>query len=318
MSFIDYTKLVLRYYEQKKAKGKLPLNLSVPTPARLRDECLIAYKRLQRKDEKVLRDFFGAPGIDNTYLRIIANFDINRFKPLLNFLKKPTIKTDEKNVELLAWLIDFQPRPNEYGRRYDTEENANGIPAEAEEDSLQDTAPGEHQRPQPEMATPQTGQPGQIAEIGNRSLSLVHKLPQLKKTLTYIMLVIVVVATVLFYKGKTGGNSETIMGASIPTSGHCMYWAGDYYEPTPCTPKRGDTLLVELDSAKLFRFKRIAHPETITKDDIGRVAYVKLDGRIEYYTDTGFHPVYTHKRLKPLTKFMFDKYIHSSAGALSE
>lgn len=30
--------------------------------------------------------------------------------PATNFLKKG-IKTDEKNIELLAWLIDFRPRP---------------------------------------------------------------------------------------------------------------------------------------------------------------------------------------------------------------
>lgn len=97
--------------------------------------------------------------------------------------------------------------------------------------------------------------------------------------------------------------------AALTQSGHCMYWAGDHYEPTPCIPKRGDTLLIELDSAKLFRFKKIAAPGTITKDDIGRVTYIRLDGRREYYTDTGAHPVYTNKKLKLLTKFIYERHI---------
>lgn len=40
----------------------------------------------------------------------IRRFDPDKFKPLVNFLKK-NLNTNEKNVELLAWLIDFPARP---------------------------------------------------------------------------------------------------------------------------------------------------------------------------------------------------------------
>ncbi|MBO9684850.1 MAG: hypothetical protein J7502_19630, partial [Flavisolibacter sp.] len=40
----------------------------------------------------------------------IRHFDLDKFKPLSNYLKKG-LNTRDKNVELLAWLIEFEYRP---------------------------------------------------------------------------------------------------------------------------------------------------------------------------------------------------------------
>lgn len=301
--FADYTKLILRDYEHKKAENQLPLNLSNPTPARLRDECLIACKeRFYRKDEKTLRDFFGQTGDHAAYLRIINNCDINRFKPLINFLKKPTIRTDEKNIELLAWLIDFKPRPYEMGTVNIPDETGNEVGGDSERPNDVGSEGVQNGAPEIYGAPP-------VPPSSKTSLLPSKRKFYFKTEVFYIGIVILGLIGVFIYRSNRDDKTALIMGHTMPTSGYCMYWAGDHYEPSPCTPKRGDTLLVDLDSAKLFRFKKITRPETITKDDIGRVAYIKLDGRIEYYTDTGFHPVYTHKRLKPLTRYIYEKYI---------
>lgn len=105
----EYQKKVLKAYFDKKNSGQLSANLREPTPARLRDECLLVYKeRYAPKDDAVLRLFFGVVERKEDYYRRINNYDTSGFKPLVNFLKNKTNKTEHKNIELLAWLI-FKP-----------------------------------------------------------------------------------------------------------------------------------------------------------------------------------------------------------------
>ena len=40
------------------------------------------------------------------------------FRPVVNFMLRKTKKPDEKVIELLAWLINFEPRPFNYGKKY--------------------------------------------------------------------------------------------------------------------------------------------------------------------------------------------------------
>ncbi|MGE9310792.1 hypothetical protein ACLOAU_04080 [Niabella sp. CJ426] len=64
-----------------------------------------------------MKSFFECPLNEELHPSRIKRFDIDKFKPLQNFLKKP-VNTREKNIELLAWLIDFKFRP--YSRYIDT------------------------------------------------------------------------------------------------------------------------------------------------------------------------------------------------------
>lgn len=297
--FDVYQKLVLQFYEHKQRENNLPLNLVNPTPAKIKKECeAVCSKKFSRKDGRVLEAFFGEGNDQAVILKAIKRFDVDKFKPLIKFLRKGTASTGENNIELLAWLIDFKPRPFDLGRDYtclnnadfeiaDAAENATGTSGFENSWGLEEQEKVEHQPGPPLKETPAR--------------------PPQKRVLKIIAESSIAAALALsgVFINKIKGDPD----AALIQSGHCMYWAGNHYEPSPCTPKGGDTLVKPFNEEKLLRFKKIVYPETITKDDIGRVAYIKLDGRIEYYTDTGFHPVYTHKRLKPLTKFMFDKYI---------
>lgn len=110
--FEDYQKAVRLAYIERKEKGQLSPNLQYPSPAKLRDECIIVFsERFIKKDEDTLRAFFGAKNDLSDYNLNIRNVDIDRFRPLVNFLNGGTTKPDVKIVELLAWLIDFNPRP---------------------------------------------------------------------------------------------------------------------------------------------------------------------------------------------------------------
>jgi hypothetical protein len=89
-----------------------------------------------------------------------------------------------------------------------------------------------------------------------------------------------------------------------------MYWAKDHFQPIPCTQKVPNTLVVALDTVKVKNFKRITRPDTITNRAKGSVWYSKIDNEIEFFTADGEHPVVIGRRLKPITDYIIDKYIH--------
>ncbi|MCH5718550.1 hypothetical protein [Niabella hibiscisoli] len=67
---------------------------------------------------------------------MIENFSIDKFRPLVKYIKEPDIETAFKNVELLAWLINFEPRPLEHWRK--TSRSAKEASAEKELDGNND------------------------------------------------------------------------------------------------------------------------------------------------------------------------------------
>lgn len=90
----------------------------------------------------------------------------------------------------------------------------------------------------------------------------------------------------------------------------CMYWNGEVYESVSCeegvsyTPKA-----VKMDKEKLSSFKRITAPDTLTYYSVNKVWYARIDSFPEFYTQPGMHPVAVERRLKPVSKYIIDKYI---------
>jgi hypothetical protein len=115
----DYIKLVTEEYKRKRTDRELSLLLAQSSPAKIRQACLHLYKeyydkkdeRLLKKDQQALRDFFGPAEHGRQFLQQIHGFETDRFRPLDYYLKGKNENTDDKNIELLAWLIDFKHRP---------------------------------------------------------------------------------------------------------------------------------------------------------------------------------------------------------------
>lgn len=117
--FPDYERLVLDDYRRKKSHPKLSHSLAHPTQARLKKECLrLCRGKIHQKDERVIRDFCEEWDTSKTCFQNIDKYDVDKFKPLSNFLKEITESTDSKNIQLLAWLIDFPHRPFDYTKDY--------------------------------------------------------------------------------------------------------------------------------------------------------------------------------------------------------
>jgi hypothetical protein len=98
-------------------------------------------------------------------------------------------------------------------------------------------------------------------------------------------------------------------GKFVGNKNQCMYWAKDRYVSKHCDEKMPQVQLIALDESKLKYFKKITRPDTLRISDIKGVWYSKINRVIELYTSPGNHPVYTEKQLKPLSKYMFNKYI---------
>jgi hypothetical protein len=110
----EYPELVLSTYKKMRNNGELSLYLLSPTPAKLKRECLRIYSgsRYNPLDDDTLSLFFDVDKIESDFDEILSTADPDLFRPLINHINDKTVRTDEKNIELLAWLIDFKPRPS--------------------------------------------------------------------------------------------------------------------------------------------------------------------------------------------------------------
>jgi hypothetical protein len=107
---IDYCKAVKQKYEEEKSK-KYEGFLIEPTPAGLRELCLIFFEKgLNKKDEEVFANFFK-PIDENGLKRAIENVDVEKFKPVCNFLKGISKSTNNTILNLLAIIVELECRP---------------------------------------------------------------------------------------------------------------------------------------------------------------------------------------------------------------
>jgi hypothetical protein len=101
---------------------------------------------------------------------------------------------------------------------------------------------------------------------------------------------------------------SSIMNNSNPIDG-CMYWNGEQYVEVTCDDTTAGRLLWPLKPDKLKEFRRITREDTITEKSIRKVYYLKLNGNIEYYTASGNHPIDPMRKLRPLSEYMYKKYL---------
>lgn len=306
--FIDYEQQVREAYKRGKENGTLPHGLLHLTPANLKDECLKrCTKDVNRRDERVIRDFCGDLNESRNCHAIIQRCETDKFRPLVNYLKGKSVSTDAKNIELLAWLIDFPGRPWEMGKKYAGEEDTNVDPVS--------NGPGPATEDQVTTSEVSAGTPV-IKDDKPTVNPVIPKNPIIKdriagsegaerlkgkstKKLAVAFMLSLVVGT---------GGMWWWMNENRPLGG-CMYWHEDHYEPIACSQKIPNMRIIALDTIKLKNFRKLTRPDTITYLAIGKVWYSKIEGKLEYYTSEGEHPVAYHRQLRPITKYIIDKYI---------
>ncbi|MDP9078881.1 MAG: hypothetical protein M3O71_15740 [Bacteroidota bacterium] len=279
--FADYQADVVRDYEEKKRRNALSLNLIHPTRANIRKECLAVFNdRFQKKDENVFRAFFGAQQEPAGYLKALTKSDPEDYKTLDNYLKKITNSTDIKNIELLAWLIDFEQRP------YQSDSLR---PKGA---TIEDT----------ELVTEEKPEEFKITEkITEAELPL----PKPKYGRKLVMIILLAIAIV-------GSGYLGIYYMQHRLTGHegCMIWASDHYWPVECHDKSLQGMIFPIDKQQVENFRLIKRTDTLTPYSIGKVYYIKYNGQVEFFTTNGRFPADTNRRLLPMSAHILDKYIY--------
>jgi len=266
--------------------------------AALKNHCkAMCMERFNARDEIVLRNFFGAAEGQKGYLRAIGNCSADRFRPLVDILKKETGNPQREFVELLAWMFDIQPRP--YNDRVDYTKVAIDPP---------------QKNPDPGPSEPIiSSTTGQSTNRDDRNIkgstgtqSLPPEEPERKKK-------IIATVLLLFISSLVGFTLLTNrkMGTQMPKNGECMYWAGDHYVRSPCIQRGGDTVVIPIDPVRLQNFKRITDTSTITINSIGKVWYRIINGNYEFYTTQGYHPVDMQVNLRRLTQKSYEKYLRT-------
>ena len=264
---------VLADFDQKLAARLLPPELVSRTRRSLKAHSInVCAQRFDPKDDLLLRSFFGAKEDAAAYMKAIKNLSAEVFRTLHNFLNDRSIKTDFNNIGLLAWLIDFQPRPYH--------PNLTGPVRPVEPPVKPPVKPGK-------------GPTGPDDDDG--------PVPESKRKIIFYVLIFVMLVL-------TGYFIITHQTQRITGLEGCMIWTGDHYKQVSCGHgSENGAQAIGLDSTLFYNFKRITE-DTLTAASLGKVWYIKIDGSAEFYTAPGLHPIHTDRRLLPVTISIMKKY----------
>ncbi len=107
---VTYREEILEKYKIEKG-GEMSSYLLKPTRKQIKEACIwLLNRRKEPYDESILNRFFKFEDGENK-LYAIERVKGDKFKPIVNFLNGDTKSTTPANLELIAWLIDFKPRP---------------------------------------------------------------------------------------------------------------------------------------------------------------------------------------------------------------
>ncbi|WP_374164476.1 hypothetical protein [Arcticibacter sp. MXS-1] len=243
-----------------------------------------------KSDEKFLKDFFGPKADINEYRAAIKRHETDRFRPLCNFLKGKIANTEEKNTELLAWLIDYPSRPYRAGWRAPRkDESKPPIHGPKDKEENNSPLPPPPTAPLPPAAPTSTGK--QTDQVDSSLAKNIFS--KQKVILLFALIMVSTVGSAIYFR---------------PKPKECMYWTGDRYIPVSCDAQIFNKTIIALDTMKVAHFKRITRPDTITFKALGFVWYSKINNKVEFFTADGVNPEHSKKELKRATKYMIKKY----------
>lgn len=290
--FKDYQNDVLQAYHKMKAEGSLSPNMVTPTPGKLKEECLKYFNiRFTPKDTFLFSSIFEVRDTAEEYYKNVTRSSADKFRPLNNFLLNKTDEPQDKVIELLAWLIDYQERPYQPGDVYEVSVDVpKGNPTD---DVAEDGLTTLDDAPEEAGVTPAVERPVQAAENKFLGTPLKYK------------------SAILAFAAAAAVALIAYLITPVGPAPQCMYWAGDHYKAITCEAKINNSIVIALDTFKLHNLKKITKPDTLSYYSIGKVWYTKKNNKPEFFTAYGEVPYDHNKVLKPLTRYMIDQHILS-------
>lgn len=261
----DYLKAVRACYLEQRMSLHAGI-LADPSNANIRDLCLLLFRGgLTKSDEEVFLYFFKVAQAEDLE-RIISKFDIERFRPILNFLRGQSHTTDIKNLNLIAVLIGFPRRP--LPKFLQTGEVPDKPFLEPPTDTEVDQFP-------PEALDEQRTDKGKIK-------------------MYWVGVMLFLGATAVFF-----------FAVSTPDD-QCMIWQKDHYIMVNCQDTTYEKrLMAPLDNEQ-FRLRRLKASKNMVFfiDGKPQVWYLKNQNRYEFFDRPGYHPFLTHKKLHVITPYV--------------
>lgn len=249
--------------------------------------------RNSREDVATLRQFCELDEEHGDLERAVRTFDIDKFRPLSIFLQKEDRNPERRTIELLAWLLNFSPRPYQLNTDYSTIE-LDCREVETSDEDLADIDEGETDTIRGgsgDRAAVGTARPDLSSRVSASNFKNFWSGVHTKRLAGGVCLAFIAILLAILWPAK------------------CMYWSGVQYESADCDQKLPYIPTLPADQYKINYFKQITRPDTITREHISKVWYWKINGKLELYTHYGEHPEYPGKYLKPLTKYMYEEYV---------
>lgn len=293
----DYVDAILRAYHHS---AKSNPRFSQLRRDGLKEHCLDKCSlHLNSKDEIILRNFFGVAEGQKGYLRLIKNCSADKFRPVIRILEGKTANPNQKYLELLAWMFDITPRP------YNDQADYTHVPVCNQADS---SSPEILESSIPYSSAKQIGElkTGKVGE----SIPVQVKRPKWNWRRTAV---VILVTAGLGTFGFLNGNKLSLQASQ---AGKCMYWTGDRYEKVDCN-FRTDGLVLPFDQYRYENLRRITDPGTITRDMISKVYYRKKNNKLKFYTSGGADPEDMEGNLRPMSLYIFERYISGQKEALT-
>jgi hypothetical protein len=277
-TFESFATVVKQQYEVSK-NGSYSGFLLNPSPAQLRNLCLLLIEnKLSKIDEEIFKVFFQvAEGV--VLRKAIENFDVEKFRAVGNFLKGRSEKTNAVSLNLIAVLVDYQPRPFNKYLKSNTESNVELVSNEKKDFQAIETF----------FDGLDEFKVDTVKNISIKQLSRLGVVAVLFLALGYI-----------------------INHAFFPQKG-CMQWQNDHYELVDCNAvKQGIAIQNEvkpIDNSAINLHKIEVNKQTqFFKNGKPLVWYSKIKGKLHYFNSYGINPE-TEKPLKPITNYMIKKYV---------
>ncbi|REG90495.1 hypothetical protein [Flavobacterium aquicola] len=281
ITFDDYKKAIKTQYEKKKAEDDTGI-LKNPSPAQLRNLCLIFFdKSLSNNDKTTMKLFFNVKE-EESLRRAIENCEISRFRPIRSFLLGGINSENKARIEMAAIIVGLTPRP--YEKFCQNTGVIEIVDENFSENELEEV--GVVPKKNIEVVTKKEGI---ITDKGGD-----------KKIMT-----IAIVLISLFFTGYMAKN------IFFPTK-QCMQWQANHYEAVDCLNNQlgiGQlNLIVPVDEPTMKLKKLDSKAEQVFFiNDKPVVWYSKENGKIELFNQYGLHPE-SGKPLRPITNYIIEKY----------
>ncbi|WP_145858390.1 hypothetical protein [Pedobacter suwonensis] len=282
----DYQDIVLAAYKKMKNSGRLHAILPEETTTRLRKACLKVYDcRNNPNDIDILSTFFKVDKMKcDDFRKVIDDSEPDDYRALWKHIKGETETTDERNSNLLAWLIDLEPRSRSsyYYSSSDKTIKIGGIP-------INDL----FRFPQPKPSQPEPPRPPETIHVPLFSPRYI--------TIFCIVLLLVGATSFAYWERRTK--------IRMPESDEkFMYWDEDHYESVKDEKQNVGAPIIPLNENTLRQQQKITLPDTLTSYSIGKVWYKGHGKDHEFFTASGAYPQDLQRVLKPLTSTILTRY----------